>query len=69
MLHEAAKPTNQSVVRSFLGLAQCCFDFIDNFATMTMLLLKLVEKDIPSKRGESNENDFNVFKPTLTEER
>ena len=50
MLHEAAKPTNQSVVRSFLGLAQCCFDFIDNFATMTVLLLSS-SKRISHRKG------------------
>ena len=51
-LHEAAR--NQAVVRSFLGLARCCFDFIENFTTMTVPLLKLVEKDIPLRRGENN---------------
>ena len=46
-LHEAAQPTNQSEVRSFLGLAQCCSDFIDNFATMTEPLRELIKKESP----------------------
>ena len=67
-LHEAALPTNQSEVRSFLGLAQCCSDFIDNFATMTEPLRELIKKDSPWKWGEHQESAFNAIKATLSEE-
>ena len=42
-------------VRLVLGIAQCCFDSIDNFVTMTGPLRELIKKDSQSRRGEYNQ--------------
>ena len=62
---DAPAPQNQSEVRSFLGSAQFCAKFIDNFATTSTPLWDLTAKEAEWEWGPTQKRAFQQIKDQL----
>jgi len=59
-------PTNPKDVRSFLGYASYYRIFIENFSRITLLLFKLLAKDVTFNWNEACQNYFEKLKEKLS---
>jgi len=58
-LQNIAPPRNASEVRSFLGMANTCSDYIPNYAAMTLPLQELTKKNVRFKWTLVEQRAFN----------
>ena len=58
---------NASEVRSFLGMANACSDYIPNYATLTQQLRELTKKNNTLKWTMIEQRAFNQLKKKLTQ--
>jgi hypothetical protein len=65
-LNNMPNPTNLKQVRQFLGLAGFFRKYINNFATLTKPLTKLLRKDVPWEWNEEQTNVIQTLKTYLT---
>ena len=66
-LLNTAPPQNASEVRSFLGMANTCSDYIPNYATLTQPLRELTKKNSTFKWTVTEQRAFNQLKKKLTQ--
>ena len=66
-LINVAPPQNSSEMRSFLGMANTCSDYISNYATITLPLRELTKKNVPFKWTHVQQKAFNQLKHSLTQ--
>ena len=66
-LQNVAPPQNASEVRSFLGMANTCSDYIPNYAAMTLPLRELTKKTVKFKWTLVEQRAFNQLKQKLTQ--
>ena len=66
-LQKVAPPQNVSEVRSFLGMANTCSDYIPNYASLTLPLRELTKKDTKFKWTFVEQKAFNQLKQKLTQ--
>ena len=66
-LQNVAPPQNASAVRSFLGMANTCSDYIPNYAAMTLPLRELTKKNVKFKWTLVEQRAFNQLKQKLTQ--
>ena len=64
---KVAPPQNPSEVRSFLGMANTCSDYIPNYATITLPLRELTKKNVMFKWTLAEQRAFNQLKQKLTQ--
>ena len=60
------QPTNESEVRSFLGMVNYCNKFIPNYSTITAPLRKLTKKGEKFVWGDEQQSAFDELKTRLT---
>jgi transposase InsO family protein len=65
-LHAASEPISAAEVRSFLGLAQYCGRFIDNYATLTAPLRELTKQDASWDWSDRHKQAFQDVKDALS---
>ena len=66
-LLNTAPPQNASEVRSFLGMANTCSDYIPDYATLTQPLRELTRKNNTFKWTITEQRAFNQLKKKLTQ--
>ena len=66
-LQNVAPPQNASEVRSFLGMANTCSDYIPNYAAMTLPLRELTKKNVKFKWTLVEQRSFNQLKQKMTQ--
>ena len=64
---QAPRPKDQSELRRFLGLVQCCSRFIPIFAIIASPLWDLTKTHVKCKWGTAKENAFQAVKKHLTQ--
>ena len=66
-LVKVSRPTNAAEVRSFLGTANACSDYIHDHAQISAHLRDLTKKQTPFKRTHTHQKAFELVKKRLTQ--
>ena len=65
-VHSWPRPTSSTDIRSFLGLADYCWRFVEGFSSIWFPLTKLTQKTVKFQWSEAYEKNFQELKKKLT---